>query len=290
MQHLANYIDSQKKTSMAKGKKMMRSMALIGIVCSFTCVPFCRAADAPGKMFQLVTKQDKKVVAEFSLSENDSVMIVMEKGEPQVRSVTTTPGRAGQASTPVAKDQHTSTIGQAKALLQKGEYEAVITLLSDDAYRHPSDFEMNLLLVRAEVEKCEQQKERGDRSYKAALRSIYQRAQRLYAMNRTHPEPYYIVAKSLYLNGKAPKAYDTVRKAIYYDPLNPYYQLLYGDLCMEKADIWQNDMDSADYVAKLRKQALAAYEKALDNAKDEELANKTHAHIDRAHRIVRMNH
>lgn len=268
---------------------IMRSAALFYIVFSITCAPLSMASDmemgAAGKIFQLVTKEGK-VVAKFSISEGDNFLITLENGVPQVRDIGSDAVAASQI---MHRDsgQQGSYIERAKTLLQKKEYGAVISLLSDKAYQHPNDFELNLLLARAEVEKCEQQKVSGDNSYKASVMSVYQRGQRLYNMNRNHPEPYYIIAKSLYLNDRAPKACDIARKAVYFAPFDPHYQLFYGDLLMERAATWQDDLDSADYVAKTYKEAMTAYEKALYNTKlDEGLQKKIRAKIERIHKLT----
>ena len=270
---------------------ILRRSALFFVLFSLINAPLVLPLDnetgAAGRMFQLVTKEGK-VVAEFSITEGEKVLITLENGVPHVRNI----GSAAVAATqPTARDEGRpgSDIERAKALLQKKDYGAVIALLSDKAFRNPNDFQLNLLLARAEVEKCEQQKESDDNAYKTALRNVYQRGQRLYNMNRSHPEPYYIVAKSLYLNDKAAKAYGIVRKAVYYEPLNPYYQLLYGDLIMEQAATWKGDRDGADYAAKMYKEATAAYEKALlySPKNDNDLGKKLHSRIERVDKLTK---
>ena len=253
---------------------------LFGILFVHPAEPAKAGTSDAARSFRLVTA-DGEVVAEFTLVEGDTVLVELENGVPQVRGVATA-GGPGVQITPGDAALQGSKVERAKALLQKKEYDAVIGLLSDDAFRNPGDFEVNLLLARAQVEKCELQKESGDSSYRMSLQGIYQRGQRLYIMNRAHPEPYYIVAKSLYLNNRASKAYDVVRKAVYYAPHDPHYQLLYGDLSVEQAETWRDDRDSRGYVTSMYEQALGAYKVALDGFKDDEaLQEKIRAKITR---------
>ncbi len=118
---------------------------------------------------------------------------------------------------------------QAEALFKEKKYDDVIRLLLGPDHVEPNDFRLNILLAKAQLEKCAILKEKQDVSYKTLIHEPYRIGRRLHKINKTHPEPYYIVAKSLLINNRARKAGKTIKKALRYSPNNAEYLVVLGD-------------------------------------------------------------
>ena len=103
---------------------------------------------------------------------------------------------------------------EAKALFKEKKYDDVIKILGDSTYAGSTNFKLNLLLAKAQVEKCAILKAKGDISYKTLIHQPYEMGKRLHQINNIHPEPYYIVAKSLLINDRSTRARKTIRKAL----------------------------------------------------------------------------
>jgi len=148
---------------------------------------------------------------------------------------------------------------QAEALIKEKKYDDVIRLLLGPDHVEPNDFRLNILLAKAQIEKCAILKEKKDVSYKTLIHEPYRIGRRLHKINKTHPEPYYIVAKSLLINNRARKAGKTIKKALYYSPNNAEYLVVLGDA-------WSLLDDPRSFY-----RAKDAYERAMSLEKDDEV-------------------
>ena len=117
---------------------------------------------------------------------------------------------------------------QAEALFKEKKYDDVILLLAGPAYVEPTNFKINILLAKAQVEKCATLKAKGDDSYKILIRNPYETGQRLHKL-QAHPEIYYIVAKSLLINNRIMRAIKTIKKALRLSTNNADYLIVLGD-------------------------------------------------------------
>jgi len=153
-------------------------------------------------------------------------------------------------------------IEKAEKLFRKKDYDGVITILAGPAYADPSRYDVNLLLARAQVEKCAELKRKGDPSYKTLVYRPYETAQRLHKV-RTHQELYYITAKSLLINNRPARAVKTIKKALRLLPDTPHYLLVLGDAYYEQA-VFAKKVDRDAYIIKrLFAKARAAYEEIM---------------------------
>lgn len=156
---------------------------------------------------------------------------------------------------------------QAEALFKETKYDEVIRLLAGPANAEPYNFKLNILLAKAQVDKCAILKEKGDMSYKTLIYEPYYTGRRLHKIDETRHEPYYIVAKSFLINNRAYKAKTTIKKALYFSPDNPDYLLVLGDACYVIAEHKKRQLDSSE-ARGLFSQAREAYEKALEKKEE----------------------
>lgn len=155
---------------------------------------------------------------------------------------------------------------KAEALYNEKEYENVIQTLSGLAYANPTNFKLNVLLAKAQLEKCAILKENGDPSYKVSVHQPYETGVRLHNL-QVHPELYYITAKSLLINNRPARAKKNIQKALYYSPNNPDYLIVLGDACFELSKFRKDD---PHYEKQLLAKAKSAYEKAVEIEKEVE--------------------
>ena len=153
------------------------------------------------------------------------------------------------------------TYAQAEALFKEKKYDDVIRLLSGPAYAEPFNFKLNFLLAKAQVEKCAILKAQGDKSYKTLIHEPYRTGRRFHKVDKTLPEPYYIVAKSLLINNRLSRAGRTIKKALYFSPNNADYLVVLGDVCHAQAEY----TDDSYQANRLFSEAKGAYEKAIKN-------------------------
>jgi hypothetical protein len=153
---------------------------------------------------------------------------------------------------------------RAEALYREKKYDEVIITLAGPAYADPSNFKLNVLLAKAQLEKCAILKANGDRSYKALVKDPYVTGRRLHKIDKTRPEPYYIVSKALLINNSRGKSVRTIKKALYYSPNNPEYLIVLGDGYREMGEHEKGVGDEERYFGL----AKDAYEKALKFGKD----------------------
>lgn len=145
---------------------------------------------------------------------------------------------------------------QAESLFKDKRYDEVIRLLSDPASAEPGNFKLNILLAKAQIEKCAILKARGDKSYKTLVHQPYQKGRVLHKIDKTRPEPYYIVARSLLINNRPYKAERAIKKALYFSPANAEYFVVLGDAYKAQAEMkWDSEA--------LLSKAKDTYEKAL---------------------------
>jgi tetratricopeptide (TPR) repeat protein len=145
---------------------------------------------------------------------------------------------------------------QAESLFKDKRYDEVIRLLSDPASAEPGNFKLNILLAKAQIEKCAILKTKGDKSYKTLIHQPYQKGRMLHKMDETRPEPYYIVARSLLINNRPYKAERAIKKALYFSPANAEYFVVLGDAYKAQAEMkWDSEA--------LLSKAKDTYEKAL---------------------------
>ena len=146
--------------------------------------------------------------------------------------------------------------GQAEALFKEKKYDEVIRLLSEPANAEPGNFKLNILLAKAQIEKCAILKAKGDKSYKTLIHQPYQKGRMLHKIDKTRPEPYYIVARSLLLNNRPYKAERAIKKALYFSPANAEYFAVLGDTYKAQAEMSQDPYG-------LLSKAKDTYEKAI---------------------------
>jgi len=153
---------------------------------------------------------------------------------------------------------------RAEELYKEKKYGEVIKLLNGPAYDNPSDFRINVLLAKAQLDKCAILKANGDKSYKTLVQQPYVTGKRLHKIDETRPEPYYIVAKALLINNRLDRSIRTIKKALYYSPDNPEYLIVLGD---GYAVLGDHEYRLGEK-QRLFRIAKNAYEKALKFAKD----------------------
>jgi hypothetical protein len=156
--------------------------------------------------------------------------------------------------------QESDFYSKAEAAFKAKEYEEVIRLLSGPAELEPNNFKLNILLAKAQVERCALLKAKGDKSYKELIMKPYETSQRLHKMYEKEAEPYYIAAKCLLINDRPSRAGRTIKKAIFYSTqINADYFVVLGDAwsCLPRYKITYDS-------------AKAAYEKALAIEKDDQ--------------------
>ena len=153
---------------------------------------------------------------------------------------------------------------RAEVLYREKRYDEVIRILSGPAYAEPSNFKLNTLLAKAQLEKCAKLKADGDKSYRALVKEPYVTGRRLHKIDERRPEPYYIVAKALLINNRVSKSIRTIKKALYFSPNNPEYFLVLGDGYHVLGDRERGGGERARFY-RLSKDA---YEKALNFGKD----------------------
>lgn len=127
------------------------------------------------------------------------------------------------------------TYRQAEAAFKEKNYDETVRLLTGPANNDPGAWKINLLLAKAQTEQCAILKARGDKSYEELIKTPYNKARVMNAMNPYHPEPYYIASKCLLINGYTDRAARNVRKALKLAPENPDYWGLKWEICMELA-------------------------------------------------------
>jgi tetratricopeptide (TPR) repeat protein len=165
---------------------------------------------------------------------------------------------------------------EAEALFKEKKYDDVIRLLADSMYAGSTNFEMNLLLAKAQVEQCAILKAKGDMSYKTLIHQPYEMGKRLHQINNIHPEPYYVVAKSLLINNRSTRARKTIKKALYFSPHNAEYLIVLGDACYAQAETVAK-LGKDSYLAnRLFSEAKDAYEKAIKNLGENARELRTH--------------
>jgi tetratricopeptide (TPR) repeat protein len=153
---------------------------------------------------------------------------------------------------------------RAEALYREKKYDEVIITLAGPAYADPSNFKLNVLLAKAQLEKCAILKAKGDKSYKALVKDPYMTGRRLHKIDKTRPEPYYIVAKALLINNRRDRSIRTIKKALYYSPNNSEYFIVLGDAYREMGEFEKGRGDEERFF----RLAKDAYEKALKFGKD----------------------
>ncbi len=154
---------------------------------------------------------------------------------------------------------------QAEALFKEKKYDDVIRLLAGPAYAEPTNFKINILLAKAQVEKCAILKAKGDESYKILIRQPYEIGQRLHKL-QVCPEIYYIVAKSLLINNRIYRARRPIKKALRLSPNNADYLIVLGDANYILAE---HEEDSYE-ASLLFSEAKDVYEKAIEIKKGDE--------------------
>lgn len=159
---------------------------------------------------------------------------------------------------------------QAEMLFKEKKYNDVITLLSGPCYNNPTNVELNILLAKAQVEKCAILKAKGNNSYKAIIKQPYITGRRLHKMFGPKPELYYIVAKSLLINNRVYRARRTIKKALYYAPNNADYLIVLGDAYCAQAEARRKDDEDRYYANQLFSKAKDAYNNALETRRDDE--------------------
>ncbi len=168
---------------------------------------------------------------------------------------------------------------QAEMLFKKKRYDDVITLLSGPCYNNPTNVELNVLLAKAQVEKCAILKEKGDSSYKTLIKQPYITGKRLHKMFGPKPELYYIVAKSLLINNRINRARKTIKKALYYAPNNADYLIVLGDTYCATAEKDKRGGEDSDCYNESYSKAKDAYEKAITIKNDDEFKTKVEKKI-----------
>jgi tetratricopeptide (TPR) repeat protein len=160
---------------------------------------------------------------------------------------------------------------RAEVLYREKKYDEVIKILSGPAYAEPSNFKLNVLLAKAQLGKCAILKANGDKSYRALVKEPYVTGRRLHKIDKSRPEPYYIVAKALLINNRPDKSIRTIKKALYFSPNNPEYFMVLGDAYHEMGDHEKRRGDRERFFGL----AKDAYEKAAKFSKDIPEVNAT---------------
>ncbi len=153
-----------------------------------------------------------------------------EKQDARSPGRTMPPAEKGPVLVADASSGQSELYSKAKTLFESKKYDETIQLLSGPASADRYDFKLNILLAKAQLEKCAILKANGDGSYKQLIEQPYSIGRRLYKLDKTNPEPYYIVARSLLINERLGRAGKTIKKALYFSPNNPDYLLVLGDV------------------------------------------------------------
>lgn len=164
---------------------------------------------------------------------------------------------------------------QAEELFKKKKFNEVIKLLSGPCYNDPTNYKLNVLLAKAQVEKCAILKEKGDKSYKAIIKQPYITGVRFHKMSGPNPELYYIVAKSLFVNDRLYRAERTIKKALYFSPNNVDYLLVLGDIYAALAEKDKKSGEESFEVNRSFSKARDAYEKAMAIMKKNDVEFRT---------------
>jgi len=164
-------------------------------------------------------------------------------------------------------------------LFKERKYNKVINLLLGPCYNNPTNVELNVLLAKAQLEKCVILKAKGDKSYKTLVKQPYINGRRLHKMVRTNPELYYIVAKSLLINNRPHRAARTIKKALYFAPRNADYLIVLGDTYCATAEKDKRGGEDPDCYNESYSKAKDAYEKAITIKNDDEFKTKVEKKI-----------
>lgn len=159
---------------------------------------------------------------------------------------------------------------EARNLYAENRYDEVIRLLSGPCYRNSTNIELNILLAKAQTEKCARLKEQGDKSYKKLIRQPYVTAVRLHKMTGMNPELYYISARCLFINNRPSRAKRSIRKALYFKPGNPEYLVTLGDINISLANRAKRDGEDPVMYEDLYSNAKDAYQQALAAKRDDD--------------------
>jgi len=163
---------------------------------------------------------------------------------------------------------------KARSLFEKKHYDEVIRLLSGPAYDDPNNWKINVLLAKAEIGKCEVLKAQG-KDYVALARKAYDTGRSLHQFNKSHIEPYYIIAKTRFLLNRYMRALGTIERALSLPCENPKCLMIKVDLYVLWAD-WYAKQSNREL------EAIAAYEKAIKLRKgDVEFERKINKKIKR---------
>ncbi len=173
-----------------------------------------------------------------------------------------------------AESELPSIYAKAKSSFEKKNYDEVIRLLSGLAYDAPNNWKINVLLAKAEIEKCETLKAQG-KNYTTLARKAYDTGRSLHQFSRSHIEPYYIIAKTRFLLNRPMRALGTIERALALPGDNPKYLMVKVDLYVLLAD-WYAKQYNREF------EAIAAYEKAIKlNKGDVEFERKINKKIER---------
>jgi len=171
---------------------------------------------------------------------------------------------------------------QARALFSEEKYDEVIRLLTGPAASNPGNFPLNILLAKAQAEKCEDLKARGDKSYKAAVMTPYLTAIRLFKIDPYRSEPYYVAAKCLVINKSPTRAVRSIKKALYFSPDTPEYLITLGDGCVLLGERDNQTMQKD----RLFSIARDAYQKAAAGTENERLRAKAEMKIKKLQQLI----
>ena len=159
---------------------------------------------------------------------------------------------------------------KARNLYAENRYDEIIRLLSGPCYPNLTNIELNILLAKAQTEKCARLKEQGDKSYKRLIRQPYETAVRLHKLTGMNPELYYISARCLFINNRPSRAKRSIRKALYFKPGNPEYLVTLGDINISLANRAKRDGEDPVMYEDLYSNAKDAYQQALAAKRDDD--------------------
>jgi len=168
-------------------------------------------------------------------------------------------------------DHQEGLYNQAMELFNEKRYDEAIHLLTVPCNDNPTNLKLNILLSKAQLEKCIILKKKGDNSYKTLVKQPYVTGVRLHKQVGAHHELYYIVAKSLFVQDKFQRANKTIKKAILYNPEIADYYVLLGDSCCSIEKREMSKKNEGEYAQFRLFEARDAYKKALElNQSDKE--------------------
>lgn len=171
---------------------------------------------------------------------------------------------------------------RAQALFNEEKYDDVIRLLTGPAASNPGNFPLNILLARAQAEKCEDLKARGDKSYKSLVMNPYLTALRLYKIDPYRAEPYYVAAKCLVINKSPTRAVRSIKKALYFAPDTPEYLITLGDGCVLLGERDRERMQKD----RLFSIARDAYQKAAAGTDNEKLRAEAEMKLKKLQKMI----